>query len=79
MASAQAPPPSVRLLAASPGVTLDPEELTTSGAPGIFVAAVGGDFELRASRPDYGKPLRLVQVDAVTGAVVRTLPSRLAD
>ena len=78
-ASAQAAPPSVGLLAASPKVTLDAEELAVTGAPGVFVAAVGGGFELHASRADYGKPLRLIQVDARTGAVVRVLPSRLAD
>ena len=76
-ASAQAPP-SVRLLAASPKVTLGPEDVEFGGIAGIFVAAVGGGFELRLSRPDYGKPLQLVQVDAGTGAVVRALPSRLA-
>ena len=77
-ASAQAPP-SVRLLAASPKVTLEPEDVEFGAIAGIFVAAVGGDFELRVSRPDYGQPLQLVQVDAGTGAVVRALPSRLAD
>lgn len=79
VALAGSPPPSVRLLATfPPKVTLDAEEVATSGTSGIFVAAVGGDFELRVSRPDYEKPLRLTQVDAGTGAVVRALPSRLA-
>ena len=65
-------------MAASPKLTLESFEFDARAAPGMFVAAVGGDFELRASRPDYGKPLRLVQVDAGTGAVVRALPGGLA-
>jgi hypothetical protein len=77
-ASAQTPPPSVRLMAASPKVTMNDVLFRVVGAPGVFVASVGGDFELRASRPDYGRPIRLVQVDARSGATVRVLPSRLA-
>src|SRR3954469_7860991 len=47
--------------------------------PGVWVASVGGAFELQASRPDYDSPATFVQVDHETGDVVRTLPSELAE
>lgn len=76
--SAEASPPSVRLLAASPKVTVQAQGQTALVDPGVFVAAVGGDFELRASRPSYRAPIDFRQVDSQSGAVVRQLPSRLA-
>jgi hypothetical protein len=39
------------------------------------VTPTGGDFELRISRPSYGEPAEIVQVDAQTGEVLRELPS----
>jgi hypothetical protein len=47
--------------------------------PGIWMAAVGGAFELRATRADYDSPVVLEQVDAVTGATLRTLPAEMLD
>jgi hypothetical protein len=39
----------------------------------VWVAATGGDFELRVSRPDYDTPVGITQTDAATGAVIRDL------
>src|SRR5215218_8575603 len=47
--------------------------------PGVWVASVGGAFELQASRPDYDSPVSFVQVDHESGEVIRTLPSDLAE
>jgi len=47
--------------------------------PGVWIASVGGAFQLFASRPDYDTPVTLVQTDATTGAVLRTLPVDLLD
>lgn len=76
--SVGATPPSVRLLTPSPTTTVRPRRGGVPVTPAVFVAAVGGDFELRASRPRYGGRLSLTQVDSGTGAVVRSLPSRRA-
>jgi hypothetical protein len=47
--------------------------------PGVWVASVGGAFELQASRSDYDSPVTFVQIDHQTGEVVRTLPPELAE
>jgi lysyl oxidase len=75
-----ADPPTVRVFAASTDVTTE----RGRGAfvfvdPGIWVASVGGAFELRATRPDYDTSPGLVQTDATTGAVLRTLPAELLE
>jgi hypothetical protein len=44
---------------------------------GVWVASVGGAFELRAKRPDYTTPVDLQQVDASTVAQVRDLSDDL--
>jgi hypothetical protein len=78
--AAAADPPTVRLFTATSEVTVERGRGDFVGIdPGIWVASVGGAFELRASRPDYDTPVSLVQTDAVTGAVLRTLPAELLD
>jgi Lysyl oxidase len=73
-----ADPPTVRLFAASTQVTAERGKNDVVFIdPGIWVASVGGAFELRASRPDYDTPPSLVQTDAVTGSALRTLPSEM--
>jgi hypothetical protein len=73
-----ADPPTVRLFAASTQVTAERGKNDVVFLdPGMWVASVGGAFELRASRPDYDTPPSLVQTDAVTGTVLRTLPSEM--
>lgn len=80
-ARAEADPPSVRLIAASDEVTLykqgrrGPVRLDL----GVWVAATGGDFELRVVRPDYDSPVEIKQVDAETGSVLRPLPADVLD
>jgi hypothetical protein len=72
--------PSVRLLSPGGPVTLHREgkRVFLVGLP-VWVAATGGDFELRVSRPDYDTPVGITQTDAVTGDVVRDLPEETLD
>jgi hypothetical protein len=78
--AAAADPPTVRVFAASTEITAERGRGDFVYIdPGIWVASVGGAFELRASRPDYDSPVSLVQTDAATGAVLRTLPGELLD
>jgi hypothetical protein len=73
-----ADPPTVRLFAASTQVTAERGKNDVVFIdPGIWVASVGGAFELRASRPDYETPPSFVQTDPVSGTVLRTLPSEM--
>jgi Lysyl oxidase len=73
-APAQSTAPSLRLVGPAGEVTL----LRSRGQVALdvrtWVAAAGGDFELRVARPDYDTPVGLVQVDSLTGAVLRDLP-----
>jgi hypothetical protein len=71
--------PSVRVLAGTHRVTLHRYGPRVILNLGVFAASVGGDFELRASRPDYSSPVGVVQVDGQTGDVLRTLPSDTLD
>jgi hypothetical protein len=45
---------------------------------GVWAAAVGGDFRLEVSRPDYESPVGVVQTD-VDGVVIQELPADLLD
>ena len=47
--------------------------------PGAWLTPVGGDFELRVSRPDYDTPVTINQVDTATGEIVRSLPADMLD
>jgi Lysyl oxidase len=74
-AGASAQTPSLKLAGAGGAVKLPrfnggmvPLDLSA------WVAATGGDFELRVARPDYDSPIDITQVDPVTGAVLRDLP-----
>jgi Lysyl oxidase len=78
-APAQAPEPSLRLVAPGGPVTLHRLKGRVTLDLGVWVAATGGDFELRAVRPDYDTPAAVKQVDAETGDVLRTLPSTTLD
>jgi hypothetical protein len=71
-------PPKVRLFAATTRLTVERDRRDFAFIdPGVWVASVGGAFELRATRPDYDTPVSLVQTDATTGAILRTLPVEL--
>lgn len=76
-AYAQTTPPSVRLLAGSPSMTIHRlGRLVPLDLP-IFVASAGGDFQLNVVRPDYDSPRLVNQVESATGAVVRPLPAEI--
>jgi hypothetical protein len=75
-----ADPPTLRLFAAQSEVTVERDRRGNVFLdPGMWIAPVGGAFELRATRPDYDSPVSLVQTDADTGAVLRTLSPQLMD
>jgi hypothetical protein len=72
-------PASVRLVAASSEVVAFKYGQRAWVDPGTYVAAVGGPFELRATRASYDKPVDLVQLDPATDQVVRDLPEDVLD
>jgi lysyl oxidase len=78
-APAQTPAPSLRLVSPGGPVTLQRFQGQVSLDLGVWIAATGGDFELRVARPDYDSAAELEQVDAATGDVLRSLPSRTLD
>jgi len=72
--------PSLRLVGPSGGMTLPRFNGFVHIDVAAWVAATGGDFELRVARPDYDSPVDIVQVDSLTGDVLRDLPETvLAD
>jgi hypothetical protein len=73
-APAQSPVPSVRLVGPAGELTLRRFNGRVQLEVRTWVAATGGDFELRVARPDYDTPVGVVQVDSFTGAVLRDLP-----
>jgi lysyl oxidase len=78
-ASAQTDP-SLKL--AGPGGTVKLPRFGGGWVPldvSAWVAATGGDFELRVARPDYDSPIGIDQVDPVTGTVLRDLPEDVLD
>jgi hypothetical protein len=79
-ASAASSDPSLSLVSPGGPVTLYREgrRVLLVGLP-VWVAAVGGDFELRVSRPDYDTPVGIVQVEAGTGDVLRDVPDDMLD
>jgi len=79
-AAVEVAPPSVRIFASSTSVAVERGRKDWVYLdPGTWLASVGGTFELRASRADYDSPIVLAQTDAVTGAVLRTLPSDMLE
>jgi hypothetical protein len=78
--AAQPQPPSLRLVSPGGPITLYRyERRVPLGALPVWVAATGGDFELRVSRPDYDTPVGIAQVEAGGGAVLRDLPEDTLD
>lgn len=78
VSAALAQAPSVRLFAADRSVRVTTEELAFSMNLGLWVASTGGDFVIRAQRPGYGR-WQGAQLDAASGAPLRTIPGRLID
>lgn len=79
VAPAQGSPPSLRLVAPGGPVILHRFRKQVFLDLPVWVAATGGDFELRVARPDYDSPAGLDQVDAATGDVLRDLPDDMLD
>lgn len=78
--AAAADPPTLRLFTTADEVTVAKDRRDQVVVdPGAWITPVGGAFEVWAGRPDYDTPVSLVQVDAVTGEVVRTLPTDLLE
>jgi hypothetical protein len=74
-AAAAAGAPSVRMVSSSTKVTLKrPPGRRAYLNLGVFAAAVGGSFEIWASRPDYDTPIGLWQVVRSNGTVVAKYP-----
>ncbi|HEX2051610.1 MAG TPA: lysyl oxidase family protein [Actinomycetota bacterium] len=71
-------PPSLRLFATRDDVELVRYRGRVYLQLGVWATPVGGDFDLRAQRPDFGRPVVVSQLDPATGDVVRTLPSDAA-
>ena len=73
--AAAADSPSVRLIAADRSIQVTQRE---SMNPGLWIAASGGDFVIRAQRPGY-KRWQAAQIDSSTGATLREIPPQLFD
>jgi hypothetical protein len=73
-AAAQAP--SVELLGPDRPRSATPYRGRVGLDLGVLVASTGGDFRLHVNRPVYWLPPVATQVDAGTGALLRTLPSQ---
>ncbi|MGH3039168.1 MAG: lysyl oxidase family protein [Gaiellaceae bacterium] len=76
-APAQSGAPSLRLVGPAGEVTLLRYNGRVSLDVRTWIAATDGAFELRVARADYDTPPNIVQVDSVTGAVVRDLPEQV--
>jgi hypothetical protein len=72
--------PTIRVFAAGSTVTVERDRRDFVYVdPGVWVAPVGEDFELRVRRTDYESPITFSQVDAATGASIRTFPVEMLD
>ena len=74
--------PDLRLIVATDELTIE----RAKGSPvyidlGIYVAATGSPFEIRAGRPDYATPVQAEQILATTtgGTETRALPADVLD
>lgn len=78
-APAQSTTPSLRVV--SPGGTLVLPRFRgrVQLNLGVWIAATGGDFELRVARPDYDSPAGVAQLDSASGDVLRELPADTLD
>jgi hypothetical protein len=72
-------PASIRLVAASSEIVAFKYAKRAWVDPGTYVAAVGGAFDLRVTRPSYDQPVDLVQIDPETDQVIRDLPEDVLD
>ncbi len=71
--------PSVRLFAVGGRSTVSRGELRGgAGDLGLWVAAVGGGFQVDVTRPGYGA-WQAAQVDPASGKMLRALPASLVD
>jgi Lysyl oxidase len=78
-AAAASPRPSLRLFAAQHRVTVAQGELRAGVVDlGLWVASVGGGFQIDVRRPHYGA-WRASQVDPATGAPLRSVPMGVID
>ncbi|HEX2051612.1 MAG TPA: hypothetical protein VHJ34_13420 [Actinomycetota bacterium] len=73
-----ATPSSLRLFAEDDRVVLRRHRGRVVLDLGVWATPVGGDLDLRAQRPDWGRPIVVSQLDPATGDVVRTLPADAA-
>jgi hypothetical protein len=72
--------PTLRVFAAKSEITVERDRNDFVYVdPGVWITPEGGAFELWVSRVDYQSPITLTQVDAETGAVLRTLPVEMLD
>ncbi len=71
--------PSLRLFESTRGTTVTQDELRFGSADlGLWIAAVNGDFQIDVMRPGYGA-WTAFQVDAASGAPLRSIPAALVD
>ena len=77
--AATGPIPTVGLYAASSEETLFKYGRRVPLFFGMWLEAIGGDFELRVARDDYDSPLEITQTDSATGETLRTLPEDVLD
>jgi hypothetical protein len=73
-------PPSLKLISVQPNVTILRHKSTypIPVDPAIYVEAINGNFEVRATRPDYDTPISLAQwIDG--GNTIIPLPSSMDD
>ncbi len=70
--------PSLRLFAGDRSARVSTDQLDFTFGIGLWVASTNGEFRIRAERPGYGR-WEGMQVDAGTGAPLRTIPRSLLD
>jgi hypothetical protein len=75
-AAAQEPAPSLKLFAADTSVRTTERAMRCCPALGLWITATGGDFRIDLRRPGYGR-WQATQVDARTGAPLRSIPAGL--
>ncbi len=77
--AAAGPPPSVRLFGSEHRATVTQLTLRVGGADlGLWVASVGGNFQIDVRRPNYGA-WSASQIDSATGALLRPVPAAMID
>ncbi len=69
--------PSLHLIPEAERVTLRRRGGRVSLNLGVWIAAIGGDFEIRARRTRYDRPVTATQTDSSTGETIRPVPGPL--